>query len=115
MKGFVGIKGEINRNLWSTWNSIFIKSHHIQAFKHKHNHEKFWYNPLFDTQYKMVRISSVISGLALAMTVAAVPHKEVEGFEEDAPELYLKYKPFLKVKHGCVPFPAVDKDDGGIR
>ena len=25
-------------------------------------------------------------------------------------KLLMKYKPFLKVQHGCVPFPAVDKD-----
>jgi hypothetical protein len=48
------------------------------------------------------------------VTAAAIPHDEVERFTEDAPEVMLKYKPFLKVSSGCVPFPAVDKD-GNIR
>ena len=62
----------------------------------------------------MVHINTLVSGLAWAMAVAAIPHDEVERFTEDAPEVMLKYKPFLKVSSGCVPFPAVDKD-GNIR
>lgn len=44
---------------------------------------------------------------------AVINHDAVVGFPETVPtgitgELYLKYKPFLKVFNGCVPFPAVD-------
>ena len=40
---------------------------------------------------------------------------EIVGFPQTVPnsvlgELYLKYKPYLKVFNGCVPFPAVDAD-----
>lgn len=44
---------------------------------------------------------------------AVIAHDAVVGFPETVPSgtagtLYLKYKPFLKVFNGCVPFPAVD-------
>lgn len=44
---------------------------------------------------------------------AVINHDAVVGFPETTPSgtlgsLYLKYKPFLKVENGCVPFPAVD-------
>lgn len=40
---------------------------------------------------------------------------EIVGFPETVPDttigqLYLKYKPYLKVFNGCVPFPAVDAE-----
>lgn len=40
---------------------------------------------------------------------------EIVGFAETVPDttigqLYLKYKPYLKVFNGCVPFPAVDAE-----
>ncbi|OJD31600.1 npp1 domain protein [Diplodia corticola] len=43
----------------------------------------------------------------------AIDHDAVVGFPETVPagavgELYEKFKPFLKVESGCVPFPAVD-------
>jgi hypothetical protein len=57
----------------------------------------------------MVHFSSVTIGLALAVTAAAIPAKEVVGFKESAPGLFHKYKPFLKVDSGCVPFPAVNE------
>ncbi|KAH6955440.1 necrosis inducing protein-domain-containing protein [Fusarium avenaceum] len=69
----------------------------------------------------MVLISQVISGLAFAAGVlgspverrAVISHDAVVGFPQTVPSttagsLYLKYKPFLKVFNGCVPFPAVD-------
>jgi len=42
-----------------------------------------------------------------------INHDAVVGFPETVPSgtlgsLYLKYKPFLQVSGGCVPFPAVD-------
>jgi hypothetical protein len=58
---------------------------------------------------------------ALASTTSAAPlerravinHDAVVGFPQTVPSgtlgsLYLKYKPFLQVSNGCVPFPAVD-------
>ncbi|KAF9877554.1 necrosis inducing protein [Colletotrichum karsti] len=61
------------------------------------------------------------SWLAAAVSVSAAPlqpravidHDAVVGFPETVPSgtvgnLYLKYKPYLKVVNGCVPFPAVD-------
>jgi len=46
---------------------------------------------------------------------AVIDHNAVVGFPQTVPsgttgELYLKYKPFLKVMNGCVPFPAVEAD-----
>ncbi|KAL6702740.1 hypothetical protein ACN47E_000974 [Coniothyrium glycines] len=59
--------------------------------------------------------------LALASCAVAAPierravigHDKVVGFSQTVPSgvtgtLYLKYKPYLKVFNGCVPFPAVD-------
>ncbi|KAI5364504.1 Putative necrosis inducing protein [Septoria linicola] len=61
--------------------------------------------------------------LALSAIVSAAPtpigkravinHDAVKGFAQTVPsgttgQLYLKYKPYLKVDDGCVPFPAVD-------
>lgn len=44
---------------------------------------------------------------------AVIAHDAVVGFPETVPSgtvgsLYLKYKPYLKVVNGCVPFPAVN-------
>lgn len=44
---------------------------------------------------------------------AVINHDAVVGFPETVPsgltgQLYLKYKPWLKVFTGCVPFPAVN-------
>lgn len=44
---------------------------------------------------------------------AVISHDAVVGFAQTVPSgttgtLYLKYKPYLKVENGCVPFPAVD-------
>lgn len=44
---------------------------------------------------------------------AVINHDAVVGFPQTVPSgtlgsLYLKYKPFLQVSGGCVPFPAVD-------
>ncbi|KAG9251503.1 necrosis inducing protein [Emericellopsis atlantica] len=68
----------------------------------------------------MVRAISLFSGLALAFAASAdvIGHKDVQRFTESAPEIYLKFKPFLDVDTGCVPFPAVDKDgniSGGLK
>lgn len=44
-----------------------------------------------------------------------INHDAVVGFPQTVPsgvrgELYLKYKPYLKIDGGCVPFPAVDSN-----
>ena len=44
-----------------------------------------------------------------------IAHDAVVGFPQTVPsgvigDLYLKYKPFLYVANGCVPFPAVEAD-----
>lgn len=46
---------------------------------------------------------------------AVIAHDAVVGFAETVPattegDLMLKFKPYLKVFNGCVPFPAVDSD-----
>ncbi|PHH59694.1 hypothetical protein CDD81_2666 [Ophiocordyceps australis] len=54
--------------------------------------------------------ASLTSGTALQRRLA---HDKVEAFPEAVPDdvtgkLYLKYKPWLHIEHGCKPFPAVD-------
>lgn len=69
----------------------------------------------------MVAITRLTVWLGAAATAFAAPvepravinHDAVVGFPETVPagltgELYLKYKPWLKVFTGCVPFPAVN-------
>lgn len=57
---------------------------------------------------------------SVSSTAAAViDHDQVVGFPETVPSgitgtLDLKYKPFLKVVNGCVPFPAVNAQ-GDVR
>ncbi|KAF5684239.1 necrosis inducing protein [Fusarium denticulatum] len=71
----------------------------------------------------MVLITQLLSGFALASGILASPierravinHDAVIGFPQTVPSntagsLYLKYKPYLKVFNGCVPFPAVDSN-----
>ncbi|KEZ46060.1 Uncharacterized protein SAPIO_CDS0906 [Scedosporium apiospermum] len=68
---------------------------------------------------------AAISGVATGRPVerrSVINHDAVVGFSETVPagtigELYLKYKPYLKVFNGCVPFPAVEADgdtSGGL-
>ncbi|KAK1225658.1 hypothetical protein PQX77_011392 [Marasmius sp. AFHP31] len=77
----------------------------------------------------------ILTILAAALTASAAPgfstleardvigHDKVKGFKETVPDnemgkAMLKFQPFLKVDHGCVPFPAVDKDGntgGGLK
>ena len=60
-----------------------------------------------------VALCSVAAFAAPLERRAVINHDAVVGFPETVPsgllgQLYLKYKPFLKVDGGCVPFPAVD-------
>ncbi|KAL1646386.1 hypothetical protein SLS58_003346 [Diplodia intermedia] len=72
-----------------------------------------------------VSCAGVVSGAPVDAAVekrAVIAHDAVVGFAETVPtgtlgELYLKYKPYLYVVNGCVPFPAVDADgntSGGL-
>ncbi|KAJ3505306.1 hypothetical protein NM208_g16209 [Fusarium decemcellulare] len=69
----------------------------------------------------MVHFTQLLLSLAIPLAAsgsaierrAVIAHDAVVGFAETVPSttagsLYLKYKPFLKVFNGCVPFPAVD-------
>lgn len=70
----------------------------------------------------MVLVTRLLSGLVVCTSAVSgsplerrnvINHDAVVGFAETVPSgtagsLYLKYKPFLKVFNGCVPFPAVD-------
>ncbi|KAJ2991225.1 hypothetical protein NUW58_g2591 [Xylaria curta] len=63
-----------------------------------------------------MRISLLLSLLAAGFGGNAAPldrrsviaHDAVVGFAQSASALALKFKPWLKVVNGCVPFPAVD-------
>lgn len=63
--------------------------------------------------------SALVAALSVTSVAAdTIAHDKVKGYPEKVPEkygnLYKKYKPFLDVDTGCVPFPAV-QDDGGVR
>ncbi|KAI8625703.1 NPP1-domain-containing protein [Xylariaceae sp. FL1651] len=63
-----------------------------------------------------MRPSSVVLLVAVGLGAYAVPLEEravidsdaIVGFAQSASALALKFKPWLKVVNGCVPFPAVD-------
>lgn len=62
----------------------------------------------------LAALALAASGLPFAKR-ASIDHDAVVGFPETVPsgvtgDLYLKYKPYLKVFNGCVPFPAVQEN-----
>jgi hypothetical protein len=63
---------------------------------------------------QLLAVASCVSAWPLALAPRAViNHDAVVGFPQTVPSgltgtLFLKYKPFLEVINGCVPFPAVD-------
>lgn len=63
---------------------------------------------------QLLAAASCISALPTGLEKRAViNHDAVVGFAQAVPSgvagtLMLKYKPYLKVFNGCVPFPAVD-------
>lgn len=72
-----------------------------------------------------MRTSTLLTtALAIAITPFAsaanvVAHDKVKRFTESTEgerdgALHLRFKPWLEVESGCVPYPAVDKD-GGVR
>ena len=70
--------------------------------------------------FALVILASTVSALVHALPLpierrAVIAHDAVVGFPQTVPsgaigDLYLKYKPFLYVANGCVPFPAVEAD-----
>ena len=64
---------------------------------------------------------SLVSGAPLQKR-ATIDSDAVVGFPQTVPSgtegtLYLKYKPYLFIDNGCVPFPAVDAEgnvSGGL-
>ncbi|KAI5923154.1 necrosis inducing protein [Camillea tinctor] len=73
-----------------------------------------------------MRSSQIFTLLATGLSVIASPiqlrdvisHDAVVGFAEAGSAVALKFKPWLKVVNGCVPFPAVDSDgntSGGLK
>ncbi|GJD01520.1 NLP1 protein [Colletotrichum higginsianum] len=66
--------------------------------------------------FRLASWLAAAAGTVLAAPVerrGVIDHDAVVGFKETVPSgtvgnLYLKYKPYLKVVNGCVPFPAVD-------
>ncbi|GJC85878.1 hypothetical protein ColLi_08716 [Colletotrichum liriopes] len=73
--------------------------------------------------FRLASWLAAAAGTVIAAPVerrAVIAHDAVVGFSETVPSgtvgsLYLKYKPYLKVVNGCVPFPAVNAagDTGG--
>lgn len=68
---------------------------------------------LFEALACLATLATPATSLPLARR-AIIDHDAVVGFPESVPsgiagELYLKYKPRLKVFNGCVPFPAVNE------
>lgn len=64
----------------------------------------------------LATLAPLASGSPLSKR-AVIDHDAVVGFPETVPEgvigeLYLKYKPRLKIFEGCVPFPGVQADGG---
>jgi len=61
----------------------------------------------------LAAVSIVLASPVTLDSRAVINHDAVVGFPQTVPsgitgELMLKYKPFLKVFNGCVPFPAVN-------
>ncbi|KAF4553353.1 Hypothetical protein D9617_7g030800 [Elsinoe fawcettii] len=64
----------------------------------------------------LITLLSATAALAAPTSLekrAVINHDAVVGFPQTVPntalgQLYLRYKPFLQVQNGCVPYPAVD-------
>lgn len=62
----------------------------------------------------LVAATCILAAPVKLVSRAVINHDAVVGFPQTVPSgivgsLYLKYKPFLEVYNGCVPFPAVNK------
>lgn len=64
--------------------------------------------------FQLLAVATCVSAFPLnILSRAVINHDAVVGFPQTLPSgltgtLYLKYKPFLEVYNGCVPFPAVN-------
>jgi hypothetical protein len=69
---------------------------------------------LFTIPNLVLGLATIVSASPLKLAPRAViAHDAVVGFAQTVPSgitgiLMLKYKPYLKVSNGCVPFPAVN-------
>lgn len=66
---------------------------------------------LFFSIWQLITWLCVSCSFVASITV--IDHDKVVGLPQSVPagtlgQLYLKYKPYLYVANGCVPFPAVD-------
>lgn len=64
---------------------------------------------------QLALITAALAGPSRLKARADIDHDAVVPFDETVPdttvgELMLKWKPYLYVVDGCVPFPAVDED-----
>lgn len=69
-----------------------------------------------------VLLNTIVASSAVSAAVISsqglekrLDHDKVQVYRETVPDsvrgrLYLKHKPYLKVFHGCVPFPAMNPD-----
>ena len=69
---------------------------------------------LFSIGLTLLAAMGNVAGAAVGRR-GTIASDEIVGFPQTVPDnatgqLYLKYKPFLKVVNGCVPFPAVDAE-----
>lgn len=49
-----------------------------------------------------------VSGWMTSALAAVIAHDAVKPFSENLTAVEIKFKPYLKITNGCVPFPAVD-------
>ncbi|KAI4617015.1 uncharacterized protein J4E87_008527 [Alternaria ethzedia] len=76
---------------------------------------------MFNIAIQLLAAASVVLASPVNLqSRAVIAHDAVVGFPQTVPsgivgQLMLKYKPYLKVENGCVPFPAVNAagDTGG--
>jgi hypothetical protein len=62
---------------------------------------------------QLLAAATCVSAWPHLLSRAVINHDAVVGFPQTVPSgttggLYLKYKPYLEVYNGCVPFPAVN-------
>jgi hypothetical protein len=69
---------------------------------------------LVNLPFQLLAAATAVSAFPLNLfSRAVINHDAVVGFPQTVPsglagQLYLKYKPYLEVYNGCVPFPAVN-------
>jgi hypothetical protein len=68
---------------------------------------------LFKLPLQLLAAATCVSAWPHLLGRAVINYDQVSGFPQTVPSgltgtLYLKYKPFLEVYNGCVPYPAVN-------